>query len=79
MKGFNLFSKEVGMVEVSAYVGTACMLFAPYLLSYLTGFILAAIGVALITPQVIVNKQYNLVLLNCVSFVGYVLQILNVL
>lgn len=78
-KGFDLFSNNPKLTNQTAWLGTACLLFAPYLLSYKIGYVLGALGVAGITPQVVVKKQYNLVILNCTSFVGYTLQILDVL
>jgi hypothetical protein len=66
-------------IEGFAWLGTACMLFSPYLLSYQIGFVLGAVGVFAITPPCIKNKQWNLVVLNTFSFIGYTLQILNIL
>lgn len=67
------------VIEIVSWVGTLCLLLAPYLLSYRIGFILGAIGVLLITPPCMENKQWNLVILNISSFVGYTLQIFNVI
>lgn len=67
------------LVNSVAWLGTSCLLFSPYLLSYQIGFILGAVGVALITPPCIVNKQWNLVILNFSSFIGYSLQVFNVI
>lgn len=78
-KGFNLFAENPKLVNQLAWMGTACMLFAPYLLQYKIGFILGGAGVALITPQVVVQKQYNLVLLNITSFIGYTLQVFEII
>jgi len=62
-----------------AWVGTACLLSSPYLLPNQSGFILGALGCALITPPCILNKQWNLIILNAVMCVGYSLQILNII
>lgn len=67
------------LVNSIAWVGTSCLLFSPYLLSYQIGFILGAIGVAAITPPCIKNKQWNLVILNFSSFIGYSLQTFNII
>ncbi len=67
------------VIEGFAWLGTACMLFSPYLLSYQVGFVLGAVGVFAITPPCIKNKQWNLVVLNTFSFIGYVLQIFNII
>lgn len=62
-----------------AYMGTGILMIAPYLVSYQIGFILLALGIALLTPQVWKAKQWNLVLLNFSSIIGYTLQIFNVI
>ena len=67
------------IIESLSWLGTACMLFSPYLLSYQIGFILGGVGVALITPPCIKNKQWNLCILNASSFIGYTLQTFNII
>ena len=62
-----------------AWIGTTMLLFGPYLLSYQIGFILNAVGIMLLTPQVYKHKQWNLVFLNVVSSTGYWLQIFNII
>lgn len=62
-----------------AWIGTSLLLCGPYLLSYQIGFILNAIGIMLLTPQVYKAKQWNLVFLNVVSSTGYWLQIFNII
>jgi hypothetical protein len=64
---------------VVAWFGTTMLLFGPYLLSYQIGFILNAVGIMLLTPQVYKHKQWNLVFLNIVSSTGYWLQIFNII
>ena len=71
--------KELHFSDKLALMATGILLVAPYLLSYKIGFILMAIGLGMLTPQVYRAKQYNLVLLNAVSFIGYVLQAVGVL
>ena len=71
--------KRDKIIEILSWVGTACMLFSPYLLSYSAGYVLGALGVALITPPCYKNKQWNLVLLNLSSFVGYTLQFFEII
>ena len=71
--------KELHFSDKLALMATGILLVAPYLLSYKAGFILMAIGLGMLTPQVYRAKQYNLVLLNAVSFIGYVLQAIGVL
>ena len=62
-----------------AWIGTAMLLFGPYLLQYKIGFILNAMGIMLLTPQVYKAKQWNLVFLNIISSTGYWLQIFNII
>ncbi len=71
--------KELHFSDKLAFMATGILLVAPYLLAYKAGFILMAIGLGMLTPQVYRAKQYNLVLLNAVSFIGYVLQASGVL
>lgn len=67
------------LINRLSWVGTACMLFSPYLLQYQIGYVLGAAGVALITPPCYRNGQWNLVVLNTCSFIGYSLQFFNIL
>jgi UPF0716 family protein affecting phage T7 exclusion len=62
-----------------AWFGTSLLMFGPYLMSYKIGFIMNALGIMLITPQVKKAKQWNLVILNVVSSTGYWLQIFNII
>jgi len=62
-----------------AWIGTALLMVGPYLLSYKIGFIINAVGIMLLTPQVYKAKQWNLVILNVVSSTGYWLQIFNII
>ena len=55
------------------------LLFGPYLMNWQIGFILNAVGIMLITPQVYYHKQWNLVFLKVVSSTGYWLQIFNII
>lgn len=66
-------------IEAIAWLGTSMLFFGPYLLQYRIGFILNAIGIMCLTPQVIKAKQWNLVILNIVSSTGYWLQIFNII
>ena len=71
--------KKIQFTDKLAYMGTGVLLVAPYLVSYQIGFILLALGIAMLTPQVYKAKQWNLVLLNISSVIGYTLQIFNVI
>jgi len=70
---------RIPFVNKLAYMGTGILLVAPYLVSYQIGFILLAVGIAMLTPQVYKAKQWNLVLLNISSIIGYTLQIFNLI
>jgi len=71
--------KKDPLMDILSWMGTACMLGSPYLLSYPIGYVLGAMGVVLITPPCYKNKQWNLVLLNASSFIGYTLQFLELI
>lgn len=71
--------RKIQFTDKIAYMGTGVLLVAPYLVSYQIGFILLALGIAMLTPQVYKAKQWNLVLLNISSVIGYTLQIFNVI
>ena len=70
---------RIPFVNKLAYMGTGILLVAPYLVSYTVGFILLVVGIAMLTPQVYKAKQWNLVLLNISSIIGYTLQIFNLI
>ena len=71
---------KLDKVEAIAWTGTSLLFFGPYLLNYgNVGFILNFFGIMFLTPQVIRAKQWNLVILNCTSCIGYSLQILNII
>ena len=74
-----IIKQKIQFTDKLAYMGTGILLVAPYLVSYQIGFILLAVGITLLTPQVYKAKQWNLVLLNCSSIIGYTLQIFNVI
>ena len=71
--------QKLTKVEAIAWLGTSMLFFGPYLLQYRIGFILNAIGIMCLTPQVVKAKQWNLVILNIVSSTGYWLQIFNII
>ena len=74
-----IIKKKIDITDKVAYMGTGVLLVAPYLVSYQIGFILLALGITMLTPQVYKAKQWNLVLLNISSVIGYTLQIFNVI
>jgi hypothetical protein len=59
------------MLAVIAWIGTACLALAPFLINYTLGKILAITGLALLTVQAYNAKLYNLVLLNSIGIIGY--------
>ena len=46
-------------------------MFAPFLINFWYGKMLAILGLALLTVQAVHNKMLNLVLLNVVGIIGY--------
>jgi len=71
--------KKDPKMEIFSWMGTACMLGSPYLLNYPIGYALGALGVVFITPQCYKNRQWNLLILNASSFIGYSLQYLEII
>lgn len=71
--------RKIDKIETIAWLGTSLLMVGPYLLSYQIGFIINAVGIMLLTPQVLKAKQWNLVILNIVSSTGYWLQIFNII
>lgn len=71
--------QKIDKTEAIAWLGTSLLMVGPFLLSYKIGFIINAVGIMLLTPQVLKAKQWNLVTLNIVSSTGYWLQILNII
>ena len=74
-----IVKKKIDLTDKIAYMGTGVLLVAPYLVSYQIGFVLLALGITMLTPQVYKAKQWNLVLLNISSVIGYTLQVFNVI
>jgi hypothetical protein len=64
-------------IEALSWVGTVSLMIGPYLMTSRLGFILALLGVLLITPPIFQKRQWNLALLNIGSAVGYLIQIYN--
>ena len=60
------------------YMGSAFVMMSPYLLNYgKIGCVTYIVGGLLLTPQVWIAKQWNLVLLNLNLVVGYILYYIN--
>lgn len=69
-------TKKINVAEVLSYAGTIALMTSPYLLQKgITGYILGAVGAAAIIPTCIVHKQWNLVVLNVCSTIGYLTNI----
>lgn len=65
------------IIQTVSWLGTFILMLGPYLMHHVSGFILALVGVVLITPPCIQKKQWNLVILNVSSVIGYSIQIYN--
>ena len=67
--------------KVMAYAGTLCFLVMPYIVSYNYSLFLlfAVFGNILLLPQVLKAKQYNLVVLNIIGGMGYLINIINLI
>ena len=59
------------IVRTLGTVGTLCFLAMPYTMDTPYFLPLAIGGNLFLLPQVLISKQYNLVLLNVVALVGY--------
>lgn len=60
------------MVAVCAWIGTALLCAAPFLIDSDIGKILMIVGLALLCLQAIQKSCYNLVILNITGILGYV-------
>ena len=72
MKNKALTNKERYSIRLG-YMGTGMLLIAPYLVETDLGMYLYIIAGFLLTPQVIVAKQWNLVFLNANMIIAYAL------
>ena len=59
------------MIALAGWLGCGAMMFAPFLINFWYGKMLAILGLALLTVQAVHNKMLNLVLLNVVGIIGY--------
>ena len=62
---------------VVIYIGTIFMMVSPFFIDSNEGKVGMLIGLALITIQTQKTKQYNLSLLNCVGFCGYLYSLIK--
>ena len=78
-KTFTPFREKVDpkLINSLSWLGTSLVLVGPYLISTKVSFIPLMVGIALLTPQVYVKRQWNLVLLNVSSVVAYGIQVFN--
>ena len=60
------------LVNLSAWIGTALMGAAPFLIDTTGGKIMAIVGLALLCLQAIDKACYNLVCLNVIGIGGYI-------
>lgn len=54
-----------------AWIGTALMGAAPFLIDTVEGKIMAILGLALLCLQAYEKKCYNLIILNLIGIIGY--------
>ena len=59
------------IVNIAAWVGTALMGAAPFLIDWPTGKVMAILGLALLCLQAYDKKCYNLIILNLIGIIGY--------
>ena len=58
------------------YVGSAVAAIAPFFIDSTEGKIAEIVGLSVLTAQVWRKRQYNLVILNTISVIGYIVAIL---
>ena len=61
----------MSIFNMLGWVGAALMVAASFLMTIALGMALAIGGLFCLTIQAYHNKQNNLILLNCVSFIGF--------
>ena len=59
------------LINASAWIGTALMGAAPFLIDTPAGKIMAIAGLALLCLQAYDKKCYNLLILNTIGIIGY--------
>lgn len=59
------------LVALSAWIGTALVGAAPFLIDSPEGKIMAIVGLALLCLQAYEKRCYNLVILNAIGIIGY--------
>lgn len=66
-------------IKLLGYIGTALILVMPYTLAYNYSIFLifAILGNLLLLPQVYIAKQYNLVALNIIGGLGYIINLIT--
>ena len=68
-------TKELLYKVFVLYIGTACLMFAPFFVNTVNGKILYVLGLGLITIQTQRTKSYNLSLLNMIGILGFLYSI----
>ena len=59
------------IVNLSAWLGTALLGAAPFLINTPEGKIMAILGLALLCLQAYEKRCYNLIILNTIGIIGY--------
>ena len=59
------------MLSLIAWVGTVCMAFAPFIIDYSEGKLIAISGLWFLTVQAYHAKMVNLIILNLIGIIGY--------
>tara|TARA_Y100000401_G_scaffold31206_1_gene22793 strand:+ start:354 stop:584 length:231 start_codon:yes stop_codon:yes gene_type:complete len=69
--GFDPWLGVRWLVIGSAWIGTALVGAAPFLIDTAGGKVMAIVGLAMLCLQAIEKKCYNLVILNIIGIIGY--------
>jgi hypothetical protein len=59
------------LINWSAWLGTVCMAFAPFVIDTDQGKLMAMAGLTLLCLQAYDKKCYNLIILNITGIIGY--------
>lgn len=62
--------------EMIAWIGTALLCAAPFLIDYPIGKVMAMLGLALLCLQAWEKLCYNLIILNTIGIIGYATSLL---
>lgn len=63
------------MIVVAAWIGTALLCVAPFIIDTDAGKVSMIVGLSLLSLQALEKKCYNLILLNTIGAIGYAINL----